>query len=850
MNKTFNWSNFDLEFLNSILNSEKTPISKRPKFKAEEAFELSPLMETITPYPNRQFVIDYRREIESNFLKKNQALVISVFGKSDTDNPHRLLWEASEKVMGEMLANRYIVALNRIGYDDAEWEMFYTTPIQVDLSKSALIEPELFGFQTEAVEKLQQFSNSSTHRSGFLVMPTGSGKTRTAVTFLLEDMISQGYQVIWLAHRHLLINQAADEFKNRCPLVLKNDPSRKEFRILCASGKHGTIKAASKTQDVMILSVQTAVRNLNFLTKALKKKVIIVVDEAHHTVAPSYRRIVNEIRKKTPDALLLGLTATPVRFNDYSTAELYRLFEGNFIYTKGMSELIKNGVLSEPHFSRIETGMDFEPQITTEEGKYIDRFGNLPESVVNKIALSKQRNALILKQYFKHNYGKTLIFAMNIIHSRLLTDELQKLNVKCDCVYSGQENNEEIIRSFKEGKIDVLVNINILTEGSDVPGIETVFLTRPTQSESLLMQMIGRGMRGKLAGGTDKVEIVDFVDKWDVFNRWLDPEFVLVDATPPTKENNPQTPSEQINIPWSTIRAIYREMGSKDGHLLESQTIPLGWYSLNDEGQPYTLLVFQNQIGGYRNLISQRKELIAGPDLTSKELLHRFFNGMGSKPTAHGINVFWDNLRNEEHMPHLFPFQNRREVDPYSVAQKLEETGEELFKVTSEIYQKHEEMVNELFGSLEDYRERVFKIRNYRAQPDTLKIEELPIELVPFILDNPYDLVKLYTEVKEEMQDHLIGCLEGIGSVVWTDKPYRSFFGRFYGATGNIEMNCILNSSNVPREAVKYVLFHELLHSKYWCHDKTFRSIEHLYPNYTEWEKFLDADFGNFRFEY
>ena len=290
------------------------------------------------------------------------------------------------------------MALNRIGFNDTDWDMGeYTQPVVIDLQNSSPVQPKLFGFQEVAVAKLKEFMQDNNHKSGYVVIPTGGGKTRVAVTFLLRDLVSQGYQVIWLVHRHLLIDQAADQFRLMSPLILDKTPDRKVFRMICSSGKHGTIKAASKKQDVMILSVQTAIRILDFLKNNLKEKVIIVVDECHHTSAPSYRRIVDEIRKKRPAARLIGLTATPIRFTDLATQDLYHMFEDNFIYEIGMSNLIEQGVLAKPQFTRVETKVDFEPQITADEGKYIDRYGELPPTLINKIALSKQRNNIILQ---------------------------------------------------------------------------------------------------------------------------------------------------------------------------------------------------------------------------------------------------------------------------------------------------------------------------------------------------------------------------------------------------------------------------------------------------------------------
>ena len=246
----------------------------------------------------------------------------------------------------------------------------------------------------------------------------------------------------------------------------------------------------------------------------------------------------------------MGLTATPIRGTDKESQLLYKFFDKNIVYDISMKELILNKVLSKPQFQKVETEINFEPQIDVNEEKLIRRYGELPPSVIEKVAESSKRNKLIVNHYLenKEKYGKTLIFALNVEHCVTLNDDLKKAGVKADYIYSGRDarENEYIIREFKNGKLDVLININILTEGSDVQTIKTVFLTRPTQSEGLLMQMIGRGMRGPKAQGTEVAYIVDFCDKWETFNKWLSPEWIMREAgeMPEEKkrENRPVKP--------------------------------------------------------------------------------------------------------------------------------------------------------------------------------------------------------------------------------------------------------------------------------------------------------------------
>ena len=106
MKNKFNWSNFSLEFLDEVLKSPKTPLSNRPTFTAEESYELVSFMDSITPFPTRQFVLDYRWEIESQLFRRNPELVVSVFGTGKDDNPNSLLRDLAKNKFGEQLANR------------------------------------------------------------------------------------------------------------------------------------------------------------------------------------------------------------------------------------------------------------------------------------------------------------------------------------------------------------------------------------------------------------------------------------------------------------------------------------------------------------------------------------------------------------------------------------------------------------------------------------------------------------------------------------------------------------------------------------------------------------------------
>ncbi len=849
----FDWSNFDVDFLKAVIYNDKTPKELQPIYETNDVIMLVPSILGITEVPNREFVITYRTEIEFKLLKKYPDLVREISAVPKTANYLTELNKLSQMKMSNGLVDKYIKTLYRIGGGTYAAECYseFRHVRTVDLKKTECNEAiALHDYQKKAVEALKTHFIENDRKSGLLVMPTGSGKTRTSTAFLLQHMVAEeGYQIIWLAHRHMLIDQSAKSFYDNSPAIKLFNPKMRQFKMVCVSGNHLTMKSTEKDDNLMILSVQSASRNLDYLKKVLSPKVIIVVDEAHHAVAKSYKKIIDFIRKRRPDAKLLGLTATPVRGTDGQSRYLLNLFENEIVYTISMSQLIKEKYLATPKYIDVKTEQSFEALISLNEEKYIKRWGELPESLVDKVAKSSERNNLIVQHYLdnKEKYGKTLIFALNAYHAYTLAQEMQKAHVRCDFVYSrhGKEKNAEVIRNFQEGKLDVLININILTEGSDIPDIQTVFLTRPTASEVLLMQMIGRGMRGVSAQGTEMVYLVDFEDKWETFNKWLNPQFVLENEEESSVDAETKKYRKPYLIPWGMVRDIYNGITFKGGNLQTNIATPYGWYNLQDDaGEDYALLVFEDQYESYQAMLRDRKVIKNDTKMSLVKLRKKYFAGFVLPPSDYDLQTFWDNICEDEDELELFLFEDRDKYDHIAVANMIKESGKDLFRTSTDLFNSYN-IVKDLYGNLQNYRYKIFEVLNQEEEAYGNKVEEFPIELLPYTIDQPYDLDELTAEVIDEMFGGKYSGYE----IEWTDKPYKSFYGRFYPGddVNKIQINLLLNSSQVEREAVKYVIYHELLHRDIRKHGPEFRRREHQYPNYTEWERVLDHEMFKFK---
>lgn len=848
----FSWNNFDVSFLKELIKATDDVEDKELYLATDDKDAIISCVNDICDYPTPKFVMQYRQIIEQHVLFYYPEEIKKICKANNiTDRSYNVKQiKMCQKRMSGTMLNSYCAALLSISgmeIRDYDYSNFrYTRTL--NMSETKVEDISLYDFQEKAVKALKDHFVTQDKSTGMLVMPTGSGKSRTATYFLIKEMVSRGYQIIWLAHRHMLLDQAADCFFRFAGLSKIENPGIRNYRISCISGEHLRMSQVDKC-EIIVASVNSVYRSKEHLRRILNKKVIIVVDEAHHTFAPTYQEIIKFIRKCRKEVKLLGLTATPVRANEEDSQKLLKIYDNNIVYCEAMSNLIAKGILASPEFIRRETGENFEPIISIDEEKLIRRYGELPETLVNKIALSNVRNELIINEYInnREQYGKTLIFALNILHCRFLYEELRKKGVKCGYIYSGLDGNTATIKDFKNGDIDVLINVNIMTEGTDVPDIQTVFLTRPTQSEGLLMQMIGRGLRGMEAGGTERAYIVDFHDSWFLFNKWLNPQWliddeIVIEGVEKTKEHKKRTYQE---YEWQMCQDIYKSIVYENAEINREVMLPVGWYSLIDSaGEIVRMLFFENQIEGILNMMKDKAIWKEDVSFTAQMALDKYFTGFCEKPSLYELGLLMNNIRDNEEAPTRYLLSNRKSIEPLYIVDKAEKEGLDLFVLAGETYDNFD-IVRDLYPTKEAYISKVCNVKIYRNSKVIIgqKVEELPIEFIPFDRTPVYNLAELVQEVKNEMFD---GKFDGLGKITWTDKPYKQFYGRHWMDTHDIEINQVLNSKDVDREVVKYVIYHEMLHRDNRYHDAAFREEEHKYPNWYEWDHFLDDNMNKF----
>ncbi len=328
-------------------------------------------------------------------------------------------------------------------------------------------------------------------------MATGLGKT---VTF--ANIPRQG-RTLLLSHREELVNQP-----------------RKYFP--CSFGVEQG-KNKSNGEDVVSASVQSIARRIGRFNP--NEFDMIICDEAHHAAANTYRKIFNYFNPR----LLLGFTATPNRADG---ARLNDLFS-EIIFQRDLKWGIKNGYLSDIFCRRVDIGYDLTG-VSTRCGDYAP--GELDVAM-------KDTSDAIAEAYRDYAKGATLIFAVSVRHAESIASKIPGAVV----VTGKTENRAEIIRKFSRREIPCIVNCMVFTEGTDIPLVETVIIARPTKSDSLYTQMVGRGLR--LHPDKEKLILIDCVGVTGKANLCTAPSLLGISLDNVPKDKRKQVEGDLFDLP-------------------------------------------------------------------------------------------------------------------------------------------------------------------------------------------------------------------------------------------------------------------------------------------------------------
>lgn len=529
----------------------------------------------------------------------------------------------------------------------------YSGHIQVNTGKNPR---ELYAHQNEAIKALDQ--KNKVPFEGLLVLPTGGGKTLTAIHWLLRNFIDKGKKVLWIAHRHELLDQAFETLKFSAYPPLLSDVERFRYRIISGHPKHDRPVNIQPTDDIIIASKDSLNSGLSYLKNNWVNHadaILLVVDEAHHATAKTYRKLIDSIKQdfkakeKVNGFRMLGLTATPFRTDEGEQGLLKKVFPDDIIFSEHLRTLITRGILAEPIFENLETELDFYRELTEKDIRAIEDFNKLPKKVAERIAMSSIRNKRIVDHYVdnREKYKPLLVFAVDIQHAIELNGLFQKRGINSDFVASkvvdegtgatiSVKENSEKIKRFRAGELEVLINVEMLTEGTDLPNVQTVFLTRPTTSTILMTQMIGRALRGQSAGGTEKAYVVSFIDNWEDKINWVNPEKLIDIEGVEFVDRDIETMKRIARlISIEKIEEFARMMDdSIDTTTLEKldflKRVPVGIYRFSilepsESGEPisrnYDVLLYNDTEEAYDSFVNDLAAVFQDLDIQNREVL-------------------------------------------------------------------------------------------------------------------------------------------------------------------------------------------------------------------------------------
>ncbi|WP_168121272.1 DEAD/DEAH box helicase family protein [Paenibacillus sp. HB172176] len=395
-------------------------------------------------------------------------------------------------------------------------------------------------YQKEAIRAVCEHMEEG-HRKTLLVMATGTGKTRTASS--LTDVLSRGgyvTNILFLADRKALVNQAKDDFKNYLPDMslcnLLNNKENKSARIVFS------------TYPTILNAIDTAKSEDGRRLFTPAHFDLIIIDEAHRSIFKKYRAIFDYF-----DAVLVGLTATPKTEVDRNTYEFFEIENGVPTYAYDYETAVEKDKVLVPYYNIEVTskflteGIAYDDLSPEDKDRYEEDFtdedGHMPDAVpapaVNKIIFNEKTVDMVLQDLMTKGIkvaggdriGKTIIFAQNKRHAEFIVQRFEKLYPRYGGGFARRITYEDTyalatIGEFKvaEKEPHIAVSVDMLDTGIDVPEVVNLVFFKRIRSKTKFWQMIGRGTRlcEDLFGDGDhktKFVIFDYLGNFEFFRQ-------------------------------------------------------------------------------------------------------------------------------------------------------------------------------------------------------------------------------------------------------------------------------------------------------------------------------------------
>jgi len=333
---------------------------------------------------------------------------------------------------------------------------------------------ELREYQTIAIREIYAQWKQGKNRVLFQ-LPTGGGKT-FLFSAIAKDLLQE--RILVLVHREELLYQAKESLEVAC------------------NTRVGIIKSGVKPEPlcmIQVASVQSLVR------RSLPPAGLVIIDECHHAKADTYRKILSGY----PDSYILGVSATPIRTDGSGFDDLF----DSLVSVISVKELIAQG-----HLSKYKLFADREPIKTKGIKTTAKDYNQL--ALANSVDLGALSGNLVQMYQNLSMDKRCVVFAINCDHSRAIADRYNQAGIRAEHLDGETPSGDRkaILERFRTGETLVVSNVGILTEGFNLPAIETVQIARPTKSLGLWLQMVGRALRP--SEGKEHALVLDHTENW------------------------------------------------------------------------------------------------------------------------------------------------------------------------------------------------------------------------------------------------------------------------------------------------------------------------------------------------
>lgn len=357
------------------------------------------------------------------------------------------------------------------------------------------------------LELQEKIKTSSSNYSSLIVMPTGSGKTRTAIEFMIDFIRDKkSCNILWAVESPELAEQSLQSFNSLWKL--RGDRQLKVQR--CFGRFIPEINSINQINIVFagfdkLISLKK--NKHQFYNDFSSKTDLLIIDEAHFSLAETYESLISDIKRYSENLIIVGLTATPMREDDDEFMNLKHFFLNGQIEFKDDN----NNHISDPINYLQEKGYlaKIIPEYLKIDPKDIDQFSEeLNNQIINRAKISIEKNEQII------------VFAMSKDHAIALNILFKYHELKSECIVGETlvSDRQEFFKQFKDKKINILVNYSILSTGIDLPKVDLLILARKFQQYTTAMQVVGRALRGEKNGGNKTNTIVSIINNSQIIN--------------------------------------------------------------------------------------------------------------------------------------------------------------------------------------------------------------------------------------------------------------------------------------------------------------------------------------------